>query len=925
MNKEEGTYDRYLRPLDAWALAFGCMVGWGCFVMPGTTFIPLAGPAGTIIAMLIGALLMFVIGNNFAYLMNKFPSIGGCHTYTKKAYGRDHAFLCSWFLCLSYLTIVFLNGTALFLVVKTVLGSSIQFGTYYTIGENVVYLSEVILSVVTFAVIGLVFALAKPVLQYMQTIFASLLFIGVTIIGFMCIPLIVKNGVITAFGINNLNVAYAIFSIVIMAPWAFVGFEVISFETAHFKFPIKKSKSIIFVGIILAALAYTGMALTSVSAIPDGYASWIEYIKDISNLSGVVSVPTFYAAESVIGKPGLIIITITAISAILTGIIAAYRASTRILMTMADDNILSEKFNKTTYSVLFIMFISIIVSLVGRNTLVWFVDLTSFGAIVGFGYTSGAAYKIAKEEGNQKVKTTGLVGLIISIAFIVVVLVPRLIALDAMSAESFLLLSLWCLLGFVFYWRTVNNHIETEGSGMSVSGVALFALLLYSILMWLAKHLAATGSMEEMRKTLYVGGAIALVVIIFGFFVMMYIQDLIRKKHAVTEVARIKAEEGSKAKSQFLFNMSHDIRTPMNAIIGYTGLALKEDDTNKVSDYLVKIDNSSKHLLALINDILEMSRIENGRFEIEEAPTDLNVVLNDIYDLFSEQMKQKNINFTVNMDDVKHQYAYCDKKNLNRVLLNLVGNAYKFTPNDGAITVTLKEKDNDNEYASYILSVKDTGKGMSKEFVSRMFNAFERESDSTTSRIEGTGLGLAITKNIIDLMNGTIDVQTEVDKGTDMVMNFKFKIAQKEDIEASEETNEVTHQTDFANKRILLAEDNKINQEIATIVLSQLGFIVETAEDGKDAVDKVAASTPGYYDVVIMDIQMPVMDGFTATRHIRELENKELANIPIIAMTANAFKEDEQAALDAGMQAHIAKPIDINDITRKLSMVLSNK
>ncbi len=919
--------DRYLSPTDVWAMALGCMVGWGVFAMPGTTFIPIAGPAGTVIALLIGMVIMLIIGRNFSYLMGRSSMTGGVYTYTKEAFGRDHAFLSSWFLCLSYLTIVFLNGTAMFLIVHTLFADAVHSGPYYTVAGNNIYWSATLVSVLVLAGVGAFFIFAKPLLQRMHTILAVVLFLGTVVLSVFCLPRALSAGVLHDFGIRGFNKGYAVFSLVILAPWAFVGFEVTALDTAHFKFPMKRSGRIITISILAATFAYIAMALISVASVPDGFSSWQEYIAGLDGLVGVLSVPTFFAAKSVMGSAGLVIVTVTAIAAILTGIIGGYRATFRVLSTMAEDRILSERFSKTTYSILFIMALSILFSLLGRNTLIWFVDLTSFGAIVGFGYTSAAAWKIAKIEGNKKTKVTGMIGTVISVVLALVQLVPRLAAMEAMGAEAFLILSLWCLLGFVFYWRTVVHSTLTEYSGMSTSGVALFALLVYSALLWLAKLLAKGQTPGEMRKYLVSGGIILMLIIFIGLAVMLYVQNVVREKHEAVEREKIHAVESSLAKSQFLFNMSHDIRTPMNAILGYTNLAQKETDLPQIYGYLEKINNSSQHLLALINDILEMSRIESGKLELEYVPVDLCALFDGIRDLFADQMKQKSLNYQVHTSGVQHRYVWCDKKNLNRVLLNVISNAYKFTPEGGEITATLWEAGSgEYGYGSYEIRVQDTGIGMSREFAEKIFNAFERERTSTVSGVEGTGLGMSITKRIIDLMGGTIEVLTAPGSGTQIIIRLKFQLAEEMDIPESDraggKTAEGEPELDFSAKRLLLVEDNLINMEIACMILEQAGFTVETAENGQIALDMVSSSAPGYYDAVLMDVQMPVMDGYEATRAIRALPDRKLAAIPILAMTANAFKEDEIAAAEAGMQAHIAKPIDINAMMNTLTSVL---
>ena len=406
-------------------------------------------------------------------------------------------------------------------------------------------------------------------------------------------------------------------------------------------------------------------------------------------------------------------------------------------------------------------------------------------------------------------------------------------------------------------------------------------------------------------------------------------QEELKRNQAELIAAKTRAEEGSKAKSQFLSNMSHDIRTPMNAIIGYTNLAQRKGTTlADIKDFLKKIDSSSKHLLALINDVLEMSRIESGKMEIEPIDTDLKQTLDEVRDMFNTQMQGKEINFVVDTSGVKNSYVMCDKNRFNRVLLNLLSNAYKFTPKGGKISVTLKQLgDAKDDSADYESRVKDSGIGMTKEFAAKVFEAFEREKTSTVSGIQGTGLGMAITKSIIDLMNGNIKVETAPGQGTEFIVNVSFKLSDKipEVEEDDEQVEESAQEINFEGMRLLLADDIEVNREIAVMILETAGFEVDTAENGQQVVEKLSASEPNYYAAVLMDIQMPIMDGYAAARAIRELENKELAKVPIIAMTANAFSEDVQHAKDAGMDDHIAKPIDVPKMMETLKKVVSKK
>ena len=543
-NRINNEYDRYLSPLDVWAIAFGCTVGWGAFMMPGSTFLPVAGPLGTVIAMAISVAIMLVIGANFFYLMRHKPGTGGVYAYTKEAFGREHAFLCAWFLSLSYLTILFMNATSLFLVIRMVFGRSLQIGYYhYNIAGNDIFMGEVGASIVALASVGLMFINAKPFLQKFQTVLAILLLAGVVAIAAVCLPrLQLDGGVQSMFGVRGGSPAFAIFSIVLLAPWAFVGFEVISLETAHYDFKIRKTRWIVLTSILLSGLVYIALTLVGVCSTPDGYASWQEYILGLDALDGVQAVPTFFAAKSIMGSGGLFLMAIAALAAILTGMIAAYRATTRVLSTMAEDRILSEKFSKTTYSILTIMVVSIAISIFGRNTLECFMELTALGAIIGFGYTSASAWRLAKRSGHRRFVVTGVVGTIISAAFAVVQLIPRLTMLETMSANAFLLLTLWCLLGFLFYMRIVTRSKSAVFSGTSTTSVVMFALLLYSAVMWLGKKLMAAGSVQEIHEMLRLEGGIMLGVIFIALGVMLYIQNLAHRKQNALSAPRATEE-----------------------------------------------------------------------------------------------------------------------------------------------------------------------------------------------------------------------------------------------------------------------------------------------------------------------------------------------------------------------------------------------
>lgn len=397
------------------------------------------------------------------------------------------------------------------------------------------------------------------------------------------------------------------------------------------------------------------------------------------------------------------------------------------------------------------------------------------------------------------------------------------------------------------------------------------------------------------------------------------IDEQIKKEKQVQnelEFAREAAETANRTKSSFLFNMSHDIRTPMNAILGFANMAKKySDDKEKVEECIDKVQTSGTHLLGLINDILDMARIESGKIEIEVEPIDVREAADRLTTILGDLARDKDIKLSVSLEDVENPYVYLDELHVNQILLNIISNAVKYTENGGKVDILIKEMlSSDKERAHYRFVISDTGIGMTEEFLDHVFDSFERDKNEALAGIQGTGLGMSITKRLVDIMHGNIEVESTLGEGSTFTVDLEFK-KYEGDFEAlvtaeAEQEQEATEIT-LDGKRILLVDDNELNREIASEILAETGAVIEEAEDGVEAFDKVRNSEPGYYDIVLMDVQMPRMNGYESTKAIRALENEALANIPIIAMTANAFDEDREDALEAGMNEHIAKPIDV--------------
>ncbi len=409
-------------------------------------------------------------------------------------------------------------------------------------------------------------------------------------------------------------------------------------------------------------------------------------------------------------------------------------------------------------------------------------------------------------------------------------------------------------------------------------------------------------------------GGVICVIAIMGCL-CIYIQHYHKKQkqqQAILEQAAEAAYSANRAKSTFLFNMSHDIRTPMNAIIGYVELAKKHlNEPEKLSKYMDNISNCGQKLLALLNNVLDLARIENNKTIIEETIENIDDIVSSCMIMFRNSAEEKEQTLTYEQD-LTYPYVYIDAGHLSEIMMNILSNAVKYTGNGGKITCSVSQGKSERDgWCNNVIAVSDTGIGMSEEFQSHIFEEFAREHSTTASGIEGAGLGMGIVKKLVDMMSGTITVNSRLGEGSTFTVTIPCRISSKEEAQAKRADREFDI-TPLMGKRILLAEDNDLNAEIATELLTEEGMIIERAVDGVEAVEMVEKAPDNYYDLILMDIQMPVMGGYKATEKIRRMDDKLKANIPIIAMTANAFSEDRENALEVGMNDHVAKPIDMN-------------
>ncbi len=1110
MEKNNGTgkLQRYLNPLAVWALAFGCSVGWGAFVMPGNAFLPVAGPIGTSIGIAIGGLIMIIIGVNYHYMINKYPDAGGAYTYTKKALGYDHGFLCAWFLVLVYVAILWANATALPLIARNLLGSTFQFGPNYEIAGFHVYMGEVVLAVTFIVFFGLV-CLRNNIAKWIQILMAVVLLAGVCI----CFA-----GTWAAHqgGLETIRPAYApgtapvegIMNIVFLAPWAFVGFESISHSAEEFSFSHKKSGLIMIIAVIAAAAAYILLAIDAVAVLPPEYSSWTEYIADLGNAEGLKGLPTFYATSTAMGNSGAILLGITTLGGIITGLIGNYIAASRLIWAMADDGLfprklsLISKHSTPRNAILVIMAISVIIPFFGRTATSWVVDVTTVGAAIAYAYTSAATYRTAKENKDNMAKLFGAAGIAVSLLIILYFLVPNMLEVSTLATESYLILAAWSIVGFAVFREIFKRDTERRFGKSTVVWMVLLGLVYFTSAIWTrqsTQNAAARaiepihehyvnilkeegvdvttsasrnsfeylhGILNEVSDSMTTNLMIQTALIVIALAIIFSIYSIMQRREKQMEVEKALAEEVSRAKTSFLSNMSHEIRTPMNAIIGLDNIALRDPDLSPhTRDQLEKIGSSARHLLSLINDILDMSRIESGRMVLKDEEFAMRDFLDQINVIINGQCVDKGLEYECGIIGSIDDYYVGDDMKLKQVLINILGNSVKFTNAPGKVSFLVQQTGRADGRCTLRFTMRDTGIGMDKEYIPKIFEAFSQEDATTTNKYGGSGLGMAITGNLVDMMGGTIDVDSEKGVGSTFTVTVslresdmkvhrealdgmltKLRVAVVDDdpvaceharlvlneigiepdiydrspqafshihnkwdageaydiiisdyrmpvmdgvtlteeirrfddgrtgiiiltgydfddvaerahregvdgiltkplfadtllheiqtvmrsrIDLNEPDNKDAVSEDegynLAGKRVLVAEDVEINAEILMDLLEIEDMEAERAENGKIAVDMFGDNDYGYYDAILMDIRMPVMDGLTAAAAIRSMERADARQIPIIALTANAFDEDVQNSLEAGMNAHLSKPVEPDKLYRTLTELFREK
>ncbi len=1092
----------YLTAIGAWALAFGCSVGWGSFVMPGTTFLPIAGPVGTALGMALGTLAMILLAKNYHYLMNRYPEAGGSYAYAREALGFDQGFLSAWFLIITYVAILWANASALPLIARTLTGSMFQFGFHYEVAGFHVYMGEILLAVASI-LIGALICLHRKAAERVQVAMAVILFGAVTVcfVAGMNNPALGAAGLAPAF-VPDRNPSGDVFTIFALTPWAFVGFESISHSAPEARFPLKRVFAVLVAAIVAAGLAYTFLVLLAATALPEGCTSWVDYVARLGDFDGLASQPTFFAAHAALGSFGTAILGLAALCGIFTGLIGNYVALSRLIYALSLDGMLPEWVGETDESgvprnaILCIMLVSVTLPFLGRTAISWIVDVTTVGATIAYAFASASTWQTARKDGDRGAVAFGLAGLVVSLLFALEFLVPNLIAVNTLATESYLILAIWGILGFLFFRHALVHDTHHRMGRSIIAWAVLFGLIIFTSSVWMRQTTKRAidestqtimsaqeeydavrsdeidsfaqllvDQNERMDDTLFTCIVAQVIMTVIALLILFDMYHYVQKRERQTEVERALAEESSRAKTSFLSNMSHEIRTPMNAIIGLDSIALRNPDLPpRTREQLEKIGASANHLLGLINDILDMSRIESGRMTLKNEEFSMRELLNQVNIIIGGQCADKGLHYKCNIVGDVGDYYVGDDMKLKQVLINILGNSVKFTEAPGDVTLMVREASRQDDVCTLRFAMTDTGVGMDAEYIPKIFEAFSQEDETSTNRYGGSGLGMAITKSFVEMMSGDIDVQSQKGVGSTFTVSVTLGASSRrahedtgltipsglrclvidDDEIACEHAQVVLHSigieadtsvdphealsllrrahdandpyqlllTDYKMPqmdgleliaalrafddgktaiimltgynwesieddasamgvddimakplfsdslakaihatlpqrvltepvtptedvkqpmtrvlegcRILMAEDVDQNAEILSDLLELESIESERAKNGEIAVRMFDESPEGYYTAILMDVRMPVMDGLTATKSIRALDRPDAQTIPIIAMTANVFDEDVQRSLEAGMNAHLSKPVESDRLFETMSELIGN-
>lgn len=928
---------RCVSALAAWAVAFGCAVGWDAFTMPEKDLLTKAGPLGTVIGIIIGGLVMAVIAWNYHSMIKRYPGPGGVYTYATKAFGSDHGFICSWFLCLAYVAIVWADTTALMIVSRYMFGDLFMYGFRYSVAGVEVSLGHLVMSSSAIAIV-VALCLRRRMAICMQTVLAIVFAVGI-VVCFAAAAICHTGGFETmapAFQTDGSTHLMQVLRVVAFSPWLFIGFEAISNLSGEFSFPLRRSFAVMLAALGASVLAYSLLSIIP-ALVPDGAAGgWQQLIANRDDCR------TIAISGASLGRAGVTVLGITMIGAVFTNLIGNTIAASCLLAAMADDGVLPAWFGRrnrdgarSTASIA-IGVLSIVVSALGAKVIEIIVDVAAIGAGIAYAYTSAATLKMARAEGDRTGKATGLCGLVFSIAIFLSFIIPNAVTEKPMMVtESYLVVVFWCLLGLLFFLSVFRRDRVRRFGHSIVVWISLIAMILFMSVIWIrqttyettekayediaAGHEQALANasagvedagwrdalharFSQVYGSIFSNSLVQGGITVLALTLMFCLYSILRRREIALE--REKAE----AKRYFFSTVSHDIRTPLNAIIGFSEMlssGLKTEEERRQAYDAISV--SGKTLLGLINDVLDLSRLESGKMAITPEPTDCALLMRELAEAFRISSTKPDVEIKCIVGDMP--LIMIDPLRIRQIVFNLVGNAVKFTDRGFVELRASYVIPKGSHDGVLLIEVEDTGHGISEADLKKISSAYVQVG-SKLSRNGGTGLGLAICKQLAEAMGGQLGVKSVLGSGSTFTVEISgVKPAKTAPAPAPETVPQkpvrpaATHRR---KGRVLIVDDSKMNITVLRALLRNTGdFEIVSAMDGREALAILESEGPGGYDFVFTDMWMPELDGAGLVRAIRA--NPALKDLRVVAVTADV--EMKGSSDNLGFDGMLFKPV----------------
>ena len=924
----------------AWALSFGCAVGWGAFAMPGNMFLPDAGPLGSVSGMCIGALAMVVIAWNCHCIVRDNPGPGGAYSFVKRTFGSDHGFLNAWFLLLTYFAILWANATALVFVIRCVFGDNLHIGPHYGIADFDIYLTETAICILAIVVAARFCLARRKTTAGVLKICATAVVAGAAL-SFAAILLNHRGGLASMAPLFSAEAGhtplFGTMRIVALAPWAFVGFEVITHSSGEFSFDRRRSFSVMVWAIAAATLVYSLLAVIPALCFPEGFSNWPDYIAAHHIADGVPQLHLFVSIRTALGKPGVAVIVAAMLGAIFTTLVGNTLTLSRLLFAMQRDGILPKWFGRVNRNgepanaILFVTCVSMIVAFLGRTIIGTIVDVASIGAAIAYGYMSAAA----SHSERRLTRVGGFVGIGLSIAFLLLLLVPNFLSGAMLASDSYLVLAIWCSLGFLFF-RHVFKHDRRNGFGQStIVWISMLVLIFFTTVMWLhetstthntgafanvvefARHTAAESDaatvverleteavpseLSSVNRSLVRHGLVLTSLVAMAMGVLLNLYSILRRREHKLERDKLEAQR------YFFSTVSHDIRTPLNAIVGFSEMMKSgfrsDNEREQAADSILA---SGKTLLRLVDDVIDLSKLESGVIETKPEPTDVARLARELLDSFRITVRDKKLDIRAVIGDVPT--LLLDPQRLRQILFHLVGNAVKFTK-EGFVELRIAyergEAGDEAGGGTLGIEVEDTGPGIGEEDIRKILSPYV-QLDSAVSRHSGTGLGLAITRNVATAMNGALTVASTPGKGSTFSIRLRGVTETPKPAAAPSSPDTAAPK---GAPRILIVDDVKMNLLVLKALLGKLGVKeLSMAMNGREALDALRTGTG--VDMVLTDIWMPELDGVGLLKEIRA--DAALSSLPVFAITADV--EMQKKPEGAEFTGLFLKPITLENL-----------